>query len=384
MLIKQSVTWVQRAWEWVGHLGIEGHDRVVARYMMGSNHFLALAIAVAAVWAGVFWSVFLPGSWLPGASHTALIAVWCGCLALNARGFFVPSAAIALAAPVIQYVALAWMFSAAGGFQLVLLTVGALAFSVLPPRWWLLRVLVTAAALAAAVWTSFSGLFMNPGVEASAGQIRALLVGNMLATALLVVLSAAFSDYYLMRERRLAEALVDQAEYAAKTDALTNVINRRGLGPLLATAVTEGDYAIALADLDRFKRINDRLGHGTGDVVLANVARRLVLAVGDQGVVSRWGGEEFLILMPRVTATQALAIMERARAAVDRDFGADGVMEHVTLSAGVVHVPRGTSKEDALRIADKLLYEAKDAGRNRVLATAVVGLRHTPVPELQG
>jgi PleD family two-component response regulator len=52
-------------------------------------------------------------------------------------------------------------------------------------------------------------------------------------------------------------------------------------------------------------------------------------------------------------------------------------MEHVTLSAGVAHVPQGTSKEDAIRIADRLLYEAKDAGRNRVFATAVVGMRHT-------
>lgn len=378
MLIKGSVGWIERAWEWVGHLGIEGQDRVEARYMMGSNHVLALSIVVASVWSVVFWVLFAPDSAWPGLTQTALVAIWCGCLALNARGFYVFATSIALGATLLQYLALAWMFSYASGFQLVLLTVGSLAFSMWPPRWWAFRVGYAIVALGAAVWTFFSPYFATGQVEATVTQLRGILVGNMCVTALLVVLSAAFSDYYLVRERRLAEALVRQAEYHAKTDALTSVINRRGLAPLLASAVVDGDYALALADLDRFKRINDRLGHGTGDVVLANVARRLVLAVGDHGVVSRWGGEEFLVLMPGVTATQALTIMERARVAVDRDFGSDEA-EHVTLSAGLVHVPRGTSKEDALRIADQLLYAAKEAGRNRVLATAVTGMRRVPI-----
>jgi diguanylate cyclase (GGDEF)-like protein len=379
MLRLRTARSIERAWERVSHLGIEGHDRVEARYIMGSNHFIALAIVVAATWASAFWIAFASVAWGPALSHTALIGVWWGCLALNARGHFVVSSSIALAAPVIQYTWLAWLFSSAAGFQLVLLTVGAVAFAVLPPRWWALRVFFTVSAFGAAVWTFVGTPFEQPALAVTSGQVQGLLIGNLIATALMVVLSAAFSDYYLMRERRLAEALVDQAEYAAKTDTLTGVLNRRGLAPILAAAVRDGDYALALADLDRFKRINDRLGHGTGDVVLANVARRLSVAIGDQGVVSRWGGEEFLILLPGVSAPQAVQIMERARAAVDRDFGADGVMEHVTLSAGVVHVRQGTSKEDALRIADKLLYEAKDMGRNRVLATAVVGMRHTAV-----
>jgi diguanylate cyclase (GGDEF)-like protein len=344
---------------------------------MGTNHFVVLAAGVSVAWTVGFIVAFAPHAWLPAASHAALIAVWAGCLVLNARGHFVVAATVAILAPLVQYLWLAWQFSSAAGFQLAMLSVGGVAFAVLPPRVWWIRIGYALLAFAAAVWSFYGAPFSTPQLAVSESDIDHALLGNIVAATLLVVLLAAFSDYYLLRERRLAEALVDQAEYAAKTDTLTGVLNRRGLAPHLASAVRDGDYALALADLDRFKRINDRLGHGTGDVVLANVARRLSVAIGDEGIVSRWGGEEFLILLPGVTATHATRVMERARAAVDRDFGSDGVMEHVTLSAGVAHVPQGTSKEDAIRIADRLLYEAKDAGRNRVFATAVVGMRHT-------
>jgi diguanylate cyclase (GGDEF)-like protein len=373
----RRLAWAERAWDRLSHLGIEGHDRVVARYIMGTNHFVMLAIGVSIAWTVGFAVAFAPDEWWPAASHAGLIAVWIGCLVLNARGHFLTAALIAIIAPLAQYLWLAWQFSASAGFQLAMLSVGGVAFAVLPPRVVWARVGYPVLAFAAAVWSFYGEPFHQPELAVTSTDIEGVLFGNILAAALLAVLLAAFSDHYLLRERRLAEALVDQAEYAAKTDALTGVLNRRGLAPYLAAAVREGDYALALADLDRFKRINDRLGHGTGDVVLANVARRLSVAIGDEGIVSRWGGEEFLILLPGVSATHATRIMERARAAVDRDFGSDGVMEHVTLSAGVVHVPQGTSKEDALRIADRLLYEAKDAGRNCVLATAVVGMRHT-------
>lgn len=371
---------VEKHWDRLSHIGIEGHDRVVARYIMGTNHFAMLAMVFSFGWLLAFLVFYLPIGWLPAGSHAALIAVWITCLALNARGVRIIASLVSIIAPLVQSLWLAWLFSSGAGYQLIMLVLAGMAFAVISPRLWAVRITYAVIALGCAIWVSFSDVFFEPTLAADSVAIKSTLFGNLLGGALLVVLQAAFSDYYLVRERRLAEALIDQAEYAAKTDALTGVLNRRGLAPHLARAQREGDYAIALADLDRFKRINDRLGHGTGDVVLANVARRLSVAVGDEGIVSRWGGEEFLILLPDITATHATRVMERARAAVDRDFGADGVMEHVTLSAGLAHVPRGTSKEVALRIADRLLYEAKENGRNQVLATVVTGMRQ-PVTE---
>lgn len=373
----QALRWADRTWDRLSHIGIEGHDRVVARYIMGTNHFVVLAMCVSIAWTVAFCIALPPSQWLPAGSHALLMAVWVGCLVLNRVGRHLAASFIAILAPLVQYVFLAWLFSADAGFQIALIALGGIAFAVLPPRLSWARVGYAVLALTGALVCHLSPAFDAPRLGVNGADIEVALAGNMVAAALLVVLLAAFSDHYLVRERRLAEALVDQAERAAKTDALTGVLNRRGLAPHLAAAQRSGDYAIALADLDRFKHINDRLGHGMGDTVLAHIARRLTMAIGDEGIVSRWGGEEFLILLPNVSATHATRIMERARRIVDRDFSADRITVHVTLSVGLAHVPQGTSKEVALRIADRLLYEAKDSGRNCVLGTTVLGMRRS-------
>ena len=112
---------------------------------------------------------------------------------------------------------------------------------------------------------------------------------------------------------------------------------KRGIAPIIQHAARTGQYALALVDLDRFKRINDALGHGAGDVVLANVARSIARAVGDKGMVARWGGEEFLVVLPKVSLERALSIIEHVRAEVEDEYAMDGVAERVTISAGVAH-----------------------------------------------
>jgi hypothetical protein len=195
----------------LSHVGIEGHDRVVARYIMGTNHFVVLAIGVSLAWTVGFVVAFAPSAWLPAASHAALIAVWVGCLVLNSRGHFITAALIAILAPLAQYLWLAWQFSAGAGFQLAMISVGGVAFAVLPPRVWWARIGYAALAFAAAVWSFYGAPFARPEFAVTEADIKTALFGNIVASALLVVLLAAFADYYLLRERRLAEALVDQA-----------------------------------------------------------------------------------------------------------------------------------------------------------------------------
>jgi diguanylate cyclase (GGDEF)-like protein len=149
---------------------------------------------------------------------------------------------------------------------------------------------------------------------------------------------------------------------------LTEVLNRRGIAPILSGIARRGDFALALIDLDRFKLINDRLGHGAGDVVLSNVARTLSRAVGDQGVVARWGGEEFLVAIPGLSLEDADALMERTREAMEAEYGAPDSLARVTISVGLAHAPRYAGKEEALRLADANLYEAKSSGRNLVVS----------------
>jgi len=155
----------------------------------------------------------------------------------------------------------------------------------------------------------------------------------------------------------------------SQADPLTGALNRRGLDLLFP----EGDGAmpvptsVVMCDVDRFKRINDEYGHVIGDEVLKRVAQLLqsILRTGD--AVVRYGGEEFLLVLPRVSLTVAGRVAERARSAIESGgLVAAGVEIKVTISLGVAERLDRELRTDLLARADAALYRAKSAGRNRV------------------
>ena len=178
-----------------------------------------------------------------------------------------------------------------------------------------------------------------------------------------------------LRTRELSEAYRQMKELALR-DGLTQLSNRGAIreraASELARARRQGaPFAIAMIDIDHFKAVNDTYGHAGGDQVLVQVARRLVEAVRASDDVGRWGGEEFMVLMPDTDRDNAAAAGERLRALVaGRPIAiADGVEHVITISLGVVAI-QGTSGAsfdlDALiGHADKALYRAKADGRNR-------------------
>ncbi|GIH92903.1 diguanylate cyclase [Planobispora siamensis] len=168
------------------------------------------------------------------------------------------------------------------------------------------------------------------------------------------------------------EALrADLAEQAVR-DTLTGLYNRRHLVECMLReterAGREGSpLSLALLDIDHFKQINDRYGHLAGDQVLVRLAELLAAEFRRDEVVTRHGGEEFVILFPGVSGEQALARTEALRGRVEAESVRAG--EHVlsiTLSAGVSSYVSGMSCDDLLSAADRALYAAKRAGRNRV------------------
>lgn len=174
---------------------------------------------------------------------------------------------------------------------------------------------------------------------------------------------------------QLQEALA-QSEEAANHDHLTGVLNRRSFldrtfRHRVATKQDDEMTALILLDLDRFKSINDGHGHSVGDAVLVHCAGVLRREVRANDVLARWGGEEFIVLMPNTTAEEALACAERLRNALAEAElagaevdGPDGV--HVTASFGVATLGPRDAFHEALRAADAALYAAKAAGRNQV------------------
>ena len=183
----------------------------------------------------------------------------------------------------------------------------------------------------------------------------------------------------LKRERDLlqesAEELRRRAEAASEmsmTDALTGLLNRYGLRRALQRELSEArryarPLSCLLLDIDFFKVINDTHGHAAGDAALVQTARVLTETVRGSDVVCRYGGEEFLVLVPETDAQGAHALAEKIRLAVSAKlFGDGGLGFPLTLSAGVAELRPGESGNDMIARADLALYQAKQRGRDRV------------------
>lgn len=171
-----------------------------------------------------------------------------------------------------------------------------------------------------------------------------------------------------------AVARADVAQERAMTDALTGLLNRYGLQHLLAREVSETrrynrPLSCLMIDLDYFKSVNDQQGHAAGDVALQQVATVLTENVRGSDVVFRYGGEEFLVLLPETDLEGAISLAEKIRnAAHSRSFGDGERVFYITLSAGAATLWDNESGNDMIARADMALYQAKEQGRNRVEA----------------
>jgi diguanylate cyclase len=166
------------------------------------------------------------------------------------------------------------------------------------------------------------------------------------------------------------KAYQSELHLASITDGLTGLYNRRYLFLKLAEQVARGEresapFSVILFDLDHFKEVNDRFGHGVGDEVLIRAAEALRGAIRDSDLAGRYGGEEFLVILPGTQEGEAMAVAQRIREAV-RDRAWPGLDLQLTLSGGVCEYA-GTDIDALLECADRRLYAAKAAGRDRVI-----------------
>lgn len=161
---------------------------------------------------------------------------------------------------------------------------------------------------------------------------------------------------------------------ASWTDPLTGLSNRRHMMERIREEVarlnrTHGSFALCLADIDFFKNINDTLGHDCGDHVLKHLAQIMKATLREQDVLARWGGEEFLVLMPETGLAEAKSAAERLRETVAQAvIHYEGHPISLTMTFGAVAYDEGDGVDGSIRKADAALYTGKNRGRNCVIA----------------
>ncbi len=187
------------------------------------------------------------------------------------------------------------------------------------------------------------------------------LVGLVFGVVLsmLIHLHSSLKD----KERELKEL--------ATTDTLTKLPNRRTILDFLEFEVNRARrnrsrLSVALIDLDDFKTINDTYGHLVGDQVLRELASLIRGNLRSTDMVGRYGGEEFIVVMPETDFTTAAGVVERLRKVVEETFFEP--VGSVSISVGLTSLREGDSVESLLRRADEFLYRAKREGKNRVIA----------------
>jgi diguanylate cyclase (GGDEF)-like protein len=180
-----------------------------------------------------------------------------------------------------------------------------------------------------------------------------------------------------MQELRLANAALaserDAATNRASRDELTGLFNRRHLESELAVQIARSNrrntpLTVALLDVDHFKRINDLFGHTAGDEALRHVADVMIRNIRSGDVLGRYGGEEFLLIMPDTVEESAAVLCNRLRDAV-RASRPDGISDTrpITLSGGLAQHRNGENREELIQRADVALYRAKAEGRDRIV-----------------
>ncbi|MBY0340211.1 MAG: GGDEF domain-containing protein, partial [Rhodocyclaceae bacterium] len=174
-------------------------------------------------------------------------------------------------------------------------------------------------------------------------------------------------------ERLMTE--LSQASEMVRVDPLTGALNRKGMEEAMQREVARtrrqnAPLSIALLDIDNFKQINDNLGHHAGDQALQHLANVTRETIRPQDTLVRFGGEEFIILLPDTGMEEAVKVMERVqRELTRRYFLSDNNKLLITFSAGIGVLKTGEEPGEAIRRADQAMYLAKRAGKNRVMAS---------------
>lgn len=323
--------------------------------LMGIAGTLVFAAAMAV--AGKPWTMGVTLASLPAYVAT----FW-----LNGAGWLRPSRHLLGTAFLVQVLAATGLLSTASGLQVMLLVGIPMAFLLFPDEERTSSWIGVGTSLLAC-FATWSGSMEHPVEVLSPSSLAAIRVFALLSTfGGLAFIVKRFA-------RVLAQREAEQRTYAT-TDELTSLPNRRHiLSQAVHLLAVAGRYhrafSLVLIDIDLFKRVNDTVGHVEGDRLLRQVAGRMAADLRQADLVGRYGGEEFVLLLPETPVEGAVAVADRLRRRIaDEPFLLEGGPRDITISLGVATLAAGETAllDEVLRRADVALYDAKHSGRNRV------------------
>ena len=341
-----------------------------ARAASITQAFLIFAFTLATVYV-VFFALYDFDSLAPvvvsGITTAALFGA--GLVFVN-RGHQLTASIIAITAGTAQVTFVTAFIGWTAGWHLYLIAVGQLVFMIFTERQRALRFVYVVVAIGAFCYSQLVVPGTGRGFAFPPSESGLLFSVNAMITLLMMYTLAAVSYYSSSRLRAQADRATARAEYLANTDELTGLPNRRPVLRRLEQLSTTVQYAVAIADLDHFKKLNDTFGHECGDRVLAAVGARLREGLRTGDSVGRWGGEEFIFVMADSTLADATTTMERMRARLAEPVPCTGHSHEITISVGVTDAGPDGMAHRVLHRADAALYEAKAAGRDAVHAVA--------------
>jgi diguanylate cyclase (GGDEF)-like protein len=337
-----------------------------ARMYLVIHYVTYVGIVAHAAFIGLFAWLHVPALAL---FNIYSVASWVAARAANARNHRRWAAGLLLVEVVSHAVLAVWLLGWDSGFHYYLIPViPFLIFDDDVPT----RAVVAGAAVVTGVYVALHAFAR----QASSFPVWLQPLNIAVPLLALGVISYYFRMASIDAEHRMAAL--------AMTDALTQLPNRRQLRAFLEQECvrskrSQRPFAVILGDVDGFKQINDRRGHECGDEVLRAIAGLLRGSLRGQDQVARWGGEEFLVLLPETDLNGAQQLAEKLRMAVER-FATDSVTPPVTttMTFGVAQAQLGAPVDDCLRRADAAMYAGKGRGKNCVVAEEA-----TPPQELR-